>query len=98
MILPIYRSSMCAEFRRVCFPQSIGLLKLSLTRRLEVDGDQAEEIASEFLAAAKHISSSSSSSTSRTEDVVDLWKFAYVNVLERSEEAAALILDEAVLK
>jgi len=79
-------------------PQSIGLLKLSLTRRLEVDGDQAEEIASEFLAAAKHISSSSSNSTSRTEDVVDLWKFAYVNVLERSEEAAALILDEAVLK
>ena len=88
----------CVQNSGVCFPQSIGLLKLSLTRRLEVDGDQAEEIASEFLAAAKHISSSSSSSTSRTEDVVDLWKFAYVNVLERSEEAAALILDEAVLK
>ena len=83
---------------RVCFPQSIGLLKLSLTRRLEVDGDLAEEIASEFLAAARHISSSSSNSTSRTEDVVDLWKFAYVNVLERSEESAAHILDEAVLK
>ena len=80
-------------------PQSIGLLKLSLTGKFEEGSDQPEEIASEFLAAAKHISSSSlSNSAKATDEVVDLWKFAYVNVLERSEKAAALILEEAVLR
>jgi len=79
-------------------PQSVGLLKLSLTRKFEEGSGQPEEIAKEFLAAAEHISSSSSNSKTKTDDIVDLWKFAYVNVLERSEKAAAIILEKAVLK
>ena len=72
---------------------------MSLKKKFEEEDDsQPEDVASEFLAAAKHISSSLSSSKSRKVEVVDLWKFAYVNVLERSEAAAKLILEEAVLK
>ena len=73
-------------------PQSVALLRLWLTRQFEA-GSPAEEVAAAFLAAAERLSAAEAAG-----DVAALWKFAYVNVLEKCEGAAALLLDRAVLR